>query len=688
MKQFSIWSSAWRSFQAVICAASLAGLSAVGVAQGDCVDGLADGFPCERMDFIAHLSPAELGGTALNDVWGWTDPVTDVEYALVGLRQGLSIVDISNPVYPVVVAWLPTASVASTWRDMKVYSDHVYVSSEAFGHGLQVLDLNLIRDLQAPFPVTLEPTSTANQFSKSHNVVLNEESGKLYIVGANIASGGLVIYDLEANPAAPQLVGTFAEAGYTHDAQAVIYNGPDADHVGQEIVFAANADYVAIIDATDPTDVGTLSLVSYPDVHYTHQCWVTEDHRYLLLGDELDEMNTGDNTRTLIWDIADLENPVLIGQHYADVAAIDHNQYVLGNLLFQSNYRAGLRMLSLTDVAEGSLTEIGYFDVDPTSNAATFAGSWSNYPYFESGIIPVTSISDGLYLVRPRFLNITAAADSVCAQGSVTVEAEVLPGLLPPFECELLDVPSGVTVTGLPTTLDTPGSFSFELSGLESAPGALHVTLRLTADGNVAEEPIHFVVTEEMFWYRDEDGDGFGDVNYPEFACEQPEGYVANYDDCNDLQATVYPGAPEICDLFDNNCDGFLNEGIPSQTYYADTDNDGYGSPSNSVTSCSAPGGYVENALDCNDSNPEVYPGAPPTAQGFDNNCDGSVDALEANPCPGDFNYDNSINVDDLLIFLTEFGCTIDCSSDFTGDGTVSIEDLLGFLSVFGDTCP
>ena len=377
--------------------------SVVAWGQTPCEGGFADGFPCDRMTLLSSMSNADLNGTGANDVWGWTDPVTGVEYALVGERQGLAIVDLSDPTVPFLAAFMPTQTTASTWRDMKVYADHAYVVSEANGHGLQVLDLNQLREL-SEFPATLEPTTWLDTFSDAHNVIIDEGSGLLYAVGTNLAGGGIVAFDL-SDPVSPVLVGDYSEAGYTHDAQGVVYNGPDSDFAGKSIIFGANANKLAILDATDPSDIATVSITNY-DYSYTHQCWLTEDHKYLLLGDELDEQNQGMNTRTLVFDVQDLSDPVLIGEHFSELTAIDHNQYVVGNLLFQANYSAGLRMLSLTDVAAGELTEIGYFDVDPTTDAAQFSGSWSTYPYFESGTVVVTSIEDGIYVVRPKFIEV------------------------------------------------------------------------------------------------------------------------------------------------------------------------------------------------------------------------------------------------------------------------------------------
>lgn len=602
-------------------------LSAVGMAfllvfsawgQTPCEGGFADGFPCDRMTLLSSMSNADLMGTGANDVWGWTDPVTGVEYALVGERQGLAMVDLSDPVNPFLAAFMPTQTSPSTWRDMKVYMDHVYVVSEANGHGLQVLDLNQLRDLTS-FPTTLEPTTWLGSFSDAHNVVIDEESGLLYAVGTNLASGGLVVFDL-TNPASPQLVGDFSEAGYTHDAQGVVYHGPDTDFVGKSLVFGANANKLAILDATDPTDITTVSITNY-DYSYTHQCWLTEDHKYLFLGDELDEQNQGINTRTLIYDVQDLTNPVLIGEHLSDLAAIDHNQYVVGNLLFQANYRAGLRMLTLTDVAAGELTEIGYFDVDPTSNAAQFSGSWSTYPYFESGTVVVTSIEDGIYIVRPKFIDIEVVNPSFCQGEDMVVYIEVLDGLLPPYDLSIPDLPAGADLVDFQWQMDAPGSFVCTITGLTEWTGEHSLTVQLDAPLNQVTEAFEFSIEAGTTFYADADGDGFGNAESTAMGCTQPEGYVTDASDCNDASAMVFPGAPG-------------------------------------------------------------------TEQGLDNNCDGFITGLEEAGCPGDFNSDGLISVADLLVFLGEFGCEENCSADFDFDGLVNISDLLGFLSIFGEDCP
>jgi PKD repeat protein len=163
----------------------------------------------------------------------------------------------------------------------------------------------------------------------------------------------------------------------------------------------------------------------------------------------------------------------------------------------------------------------------------------------------------------------------------------------------------------------------------------------------------------------DVDGDGF----------TAPGSCSGSADDCDDNNDTVYPGAPELCDGLDNNCDGTIDEGLS-----ADTDGDGF----TAVGSCTG------SADDCVDDNNTVYPGAPGTGEDIDNNCNGSVEGDEAAAgCVGDFNNDGNVNVGDLLDFLAAFGCTSDCGVfDITGDGAVNSQDLLEFLPAYGQPCP
>lgn len=160
---------------------------------------------------------------------------------------------------------------------------------------------------------------------------------------------------------------------------------------------------VTIIDVTDKTNPVQLSKTFYNSSKYTHQGWLTEDHDHFLFGDEYDEQKLGVNTKTLVLNTADLVNPSLGGFYTASTAAVDHNQYIVGNLTYQANYRAGLRILEIKDASTADFTEIGYFDTYPIDDDAKFNSAWSNYPYFSSGIVAVSAIEEGLFLVKPSW---------------------------------------------------------------------------------------------------------------------------------------------------------------------------------------------------------------------------------------------------------------------------------------------
>jgi choice-of-anchor B domain-containing protein len=209
------------------------------------------------------------------------------------------------------------------------------------------------------------------------------------------------------SPAQPTFAGCFADpstgrtgTGYTHDAQCVVYDGPDTEHQGKEICIGANETAISIADVTDKENPVALSTGSYPDHAYVHQGWLTEDHRYFFQNDELDEINgTVDSTRTLIWDVSDLDDPQLVREFFLGNPASDHNLYVKGDVMYQSNYVSGLRVLDVSDPANP--VEVGYFDTEPFGkDAAGFAGTWSNYPFFDSGVIAVSSMQEGLFLLR------------------------------------------------------------------------------------------------------------------------------------------------------------------------------------------------------------------------------------------------------------------------------------------------
>lgn len=389
----------------------------------------ADTYPCNNITLLANLTPQDLLGERLNDIWGWTDPQTGKEYALVGLTDRLTFVDISTPTEPVVVGTLPESieNVAagngfdlgyhhddeeeegegkSAWRDIKVYENHAYVVSDGQPHGLQVFDLTRLRDITNA-PVTFTEDVHFTDFGNAHNIAINEESGFAYVVGSNRFGGGLYILDI-SNPKNPVLAGSHADTtvglsapGYVHDTQCVMYRGPDTDYSGQEVCFNSSEDFFVIANVTDKQATATIAKRSYPGNAYAHQGWLTEDHRYFLLDDELDENRNGVPTTTYIWDVQDLDSPELIGSHVSDLFSIDHNQYVKGNLSFQANYTTGLRVFDISNIASGVMQETAFFDTFPADDAPKFDGAWSNYPFFESGVIIVSDVSNGLFILSP-----------------------------------------------------------------------------------------------------------------------------------------------------------------------------------------------------------------------------------------------------------------------------------------------
>lgn len=390
-------------------------------------------YAAHRIELLSHLMLNEIGNLGAsdvigNDIWGWTDSASGREFALFGLTNGTSFIEVTNPRAPRYLGTLQgtPGTTNRAWRDMKVYNNQAYIVADNTGsHGVQTFDLRQLLTAGVSDPNNPNYFTSAGVYTgvtEAHNIFINENSGFAYVVGSNQASRGLHVLDLNGGggTAMPTFAGNFSADGYTHDTQVVSYIGPDTNYAGREVAFNSNEDTLTIVDVTNKSNMTQISRTGYAGSEYSHQGWLSEDQQFFFMDDELDELRADDpiQTRTRVWDVSDLENPLYLGYHEGEEATIDHNLYVKGDLIFQANYTSGMRVLKINDAATLDLEEYAFIDTYDADNNISFNGAWSVFPYFDSGTVIISDRQNGLFIVsvvpEPGSLGLISLMGLIC----------------------------------------------------------------------------------------------------------------------------------------------------------------------------------------------------------------------------------------------------------------------------------
>jgi choice-of-anchor B domain-containing protein len=364
-----------------------------------CKNSRAGDLPCKGIDVVGRVTGT--GGIA--DVWGWVDPETKDEFAIVGGSSGPHFFNVTNPAKPVdlgsAVSYKPPAGL---WLEMEILNDHLYWVCDLTPCGLNVFDLTRLTGPEAALPVWRPDVHLP--LGTFHSIDSNPKTNHIFLNGFGISNpaGTPIIFDV-STPLAPTPVGAMADDGYTHDSLCRNYRGNDKDHKGDEICFNFNEDSVTIYNVTDnPQQPVQLSRNPYEGAAYTHSGALTDDHNTLISTDEGDETSTGGPSTLFIWDVRDLDKPKLIDSWEANSLSIDHNVYSEGDALFHANYNNGLRILDLSKAHKGKLKEVAWIDTMPVADSPSFEGAWAAYPFLPSGNILIGDMSDGFFIVRPE----------------------------------------------------------------------------------------------------------------------------------------------------------------------------------------------------------------------------------------------------------------------------------------------
>ncbi len=355
----------------------------------------------------------------INDVWGWVDTATNKEYALVGVQNGLSIVDVTNPTNPVQTNFFSGAS--SIWRDMKTWGNYAYTVHDIFNgtsNGIFIVDMTTIYD-QYPStytrnPMIQVPSGNFEILQRAHNIYIDEQ-GYLYLFGSNIAQGGALIFDLNPDPTNPTYLGMYNNH-YLHDGVAR----------GDTMWGAAiNAGFFVAVDVSTPASPVQYNFTQQTPYSFTHNIWFSDDNQRVFTTDERSGAYIGE------YDVSDFNNVSELDRIRTKFSndVIPHNVHFHNNFLVNSYYTAGVQIL---DVSEpGIMVETGYYDTSNDSGDG-FGGCWGAYPYLPSGNILATDRQRGLFVLssdytRASFINVSVI-DSLNQQSLINADVELLGG--------------------------------------------------------------------------------------------------------------------------------------------------------------------------------------------------------------------------------------------------------------------
>lgn len=387
-----------------------------------CVNGMAGSYPCKGIDLMSRipLSSFSTNPSSASSIWGYTDLDDNREYAVIGLNNGTGVVDITDPANPRIVGTI--AGVSSSWREVKTYQvknqttgkwdGYAYITTEGSNGGIQIIDLTKL-------PNSVSLANTWRGVSTSHTAtignvdlytsVANDPNFPpiLYINGSN--KGGIRFVSL-ADPINLQEVGAWTTE-YVHDSTPLVIRDSRASQCGAghnpcEVVFLFNGGRgFKIIDVTNKSAPVTLGSMTYPSLGYTHQGWYSKDTNYVFIDDELDESNTGNNTRIFTANISNLRSPTLASTYTGPTKATEHNFYTKGDKLYTAHYRRGLVIFDVSNPTQ--IKDLGYLDTYPSSDSVQMSGQWGTFPYFRSGLIISSDIQSGLIVAREQTGTVT-----------------------------------------------------------------------------------------------------------------------------------------------------------------------------------------------------------------------------------------------------------------------------------------